>query len=155
MLLHVLLPLFLGTMIYLLFRTTSLLVFDWLGFVGLLGPLMDFREFMAPVQSSLPEWFLFSLPDGLWVYSWVASMVLVWGRISGFQSGFWILIGPVLGCGSELAQYGMLLPGTFEISDLEFYLLGAFLAYHNLHQKAQATSCTTKHSTPQPLPFCS
>jgi hypothetical protein len=116
---HVLLPLFLGGVVYILWRDPNLLMFKWFGEVGL-GPAIDWlRVGTASAQTVLPHWFIYSLPDGLWVYALTALMMLVWRGVNSLPLKiFWLSLGALIGVGSELAQSAGILPGAFDAVDL-------------------------------------
>ena len=119
--LHVCLPTFIGASVYLLFRTSTLLVFKWGEAVGLHGHLMALRERVSEVQ--LPEWLLYSFPDGVWVYATTMCMLIIW---NGAPPWPWLSIGLVLAVGAELGQAVGYVQGTYEHLDILFYF-GAFL----------------------------
>ena len=139
--LHVIVPLLTGSLIYIVWRSDRLLVFHWVSAVGLTAPIEYIRESAPDVFHALPDWCLFSLPDGLWAYSFVATMTLIWGRISNATSGMWICIAPLLGCGSEVLQSCHSLPGTYESTDLVAYSAGSVLAYCFTSKKKESSSC--------------
>jgi hypothetical protein len=122
-LLHVVLPTAVGATIYLLFRTTSLLVFDWLQTLHLLPLVMVARQFCSAIR--LPEWLLYSLPDGLWVYAVTSWMILIWSRRPPMP---WLIVGVALGVGGELGQAVGMVSGTYQHLDMIFYLLGFITA---------------------------
>ena len=57
-----------GASIYLLFREKSLLMFDWLDIYFSFIDIEALRNSIKDLRPFLPEWFLYSLPDGLWVF---------------------------------------------------------------------------------------
>lgn len=119
---HVAMPTAIGAMIYVLFRSTSLLVFDWLKTLGLLQLNLHLREMCSGIR--LPDWLLYSLPDGLWVYAVTSWMILIWASKPPLP---WLLVGVALGFGGEIGQFIGIVPGTYQHLDLIFYALG-FLA---------------------------
>ena len=139
--LHVIIPLLTGSLIYLVWRSDQLLAFRWMTTVGLTIPLEFIREAAPDVFHFLPHWCLFSLPDGLWAYSFVATMTLIWGRISNVTTGMWIGVAPMLGCGSEILQSCHCLPGTYETADLVAYSAGAVSAYYFIVKKKERLPC--------------
>lgn len=118
------LSLILGTAIYLLFRASSLKIFNWLEILTIDFRSSDIRNFSISYIEKLPNWFLFSLPDGLWIFSYVCLMVCIWNFKFNYQSIFWICIIPIIAISSELGQAINLVKGTFDILDLVFYILG-------------------------------
>jgi len=124
-LLNVILPLFLGGAIYLFLRSESLIMFDWIKFLGLKDGLDVLRENIISIKFLLPDWVLFSLPDALWVYSFTSVLIIIWNsdiNVLIFLLSFPLIAGP----GVEFLQFLNLFEGTFDFSDLLLTLL-AFL----------------------------
>lgn len=130
--LHVLLPVLAGGLIYICWRDADLFMFRWFGAAGLGTLVNDLRAAVAGAQPGLPRWFLYCLPDGLWVYALTAFMMHVWGgaRSSVLAIG-WISLGLVIGAGSELGQLAGIVPGGFDRVDLFFSVFAAGLAIFN------------------------
>jgi len=106
--LHVCLPTVIGASVYVLFRTSTLLVFKCIEAVGLYGHVIALREGVSHVR--LPEWFLYSFPDGAWVYATTMWMVIIW---NGAPPWPWLSIGLVLAVGAELGQAAGCVQGTY------------------------------------------
>jgi hypothetical protein len=128
MCIHVILPLVAGILIYVLWRSPSLLVFDWLEMIGLQPAAVLVRELAAPFEPSIPPWVLFNLPDGLWTYSMASAVLLTWQNRSGRGWIGWYAAAATLPIAGEIAQMFGLLPGTYEAMDLLFDGLGSVLA---------------------------
>lgn len=125
---HSLIPIIFGASIYILFRSTDLLVFKWFSNLGMLNKVITYREFVSPISIYLPNWFKYSLPDGLWAYSFSASLLLCWkdhikiGKIFFLIPFFCSIV-------LELFQGLKFFPGTFDLVDLMFSGLGLKLSY--------------------------
>ena len=119
--------LLLGGLIYILFRQETLQMFGWFDSINLLGIISELRELTIPMKKYLPEWFIYSLPDGLWVFSYVSGLMLVWDNHINKSNFFWIILIPFLSLSSESFQFYNLIPGTFDLMDMTFYLIGAVL----------------------------
>lgn len=115
---HVFLPLFLGGFVYILFRSESLLMFKWFHLLGADELIHGWRIQAAQYRNSIPEFILFSIPDGVWVYSLTVFMGALWHNASLPARFFWVSIGPLLGIGGELGQILGFVPGTFDYNDL-------------------------------------
>lgn len=115
-LLNVFLPTVVGTAVYVGWRSTNLLVFKWLEIVGLTG-------FVMRPSWQLPEWALYSLPDGCWVYATTSWLLLIWGRIT-----VWAWLAVIMAIGSEFGQLMGFVPGTYQTLDVIFYSLGFLLS---------------------------
>jgi hypothetical protein len=127
-LVHILLPILIGGLIYILWRKPTLLIFLWYDFVGLDGIVAQLRSSTQTYYTFLPEWFLFCLPDGLWVYAMTSFMAGLWVGSPKPYSLFWISLAPSLAIGSELGQLLGFVQGTYETADIMFYLAGFILA---------------------------
>jgi len=130
MLLHVALPMLAGGLIYVCWRDPGLMMFKWFRALGWEPIILQLRLATAAGTTTLPFWFVYSLPDGLWVYALSAFMGHVWsGSRATIVRFAFLSAGPVLGVGSELGQLARLVPGSFDWTDLVFYLAAGALAF--------------------------
>lgn len=87
----------------------------------------------------MPGWFLYSLPDGLWIFSYICLILYIWKNTLTKQNLIWIFIIPFIAVFSEFAQLFKIIPGKFDNIDLLFYTLGLLLPliifYKNLKFK--------------------
>lgn len=130
-LIHVLIPLLIGGLIYLLFRNESLLMFKWFDNLGLLEQIKELRAAISPVKSILPNWIYYSLADGLWTYAFVSAYLIY------YKVDYWLLLPFLLSIGVEILQYFQLFQGTFDVLDLVCCIVGytlPFLLLKNYHQ---------------------
>ena len=108
--------LFIGGLIYLLFRTRNLIMFlfipsaisDWFGKVSL---FLDWN---------IPDWVNYSLPDGLFSISYICIMSALWSDNHKTKK-VWVLSLPISLILGELLQLFNLAPGTFDYIDLIFF----------------------------------
>ena len=128
LILHVVLPIFVGTCIYIGWHSPSLLVFRWIEFSGL-------EPFIIRPSVELPNWMLYSLPDGCWVYAATSLMLLVWNRFVP-----WVWLSVVLAVASEVGQATGYVTGTFDWRDIYFYV-GSFLIAGELHAQTRSINC--------------
>lgn len=118
-----------GGLIYILFRTSTLKMFTWCESIGLWSLTTALRKLTFPFAPKMPEWVLFSLPDGLWIFSYVSLMLFIWNNTVSLKNLFWILIIPFLAISSEIGQGPGLIPGTFDFADLLLYIFGMTLPF--------------------------
>ena len=118
-----------GTLIYLLFRVSTLKVFSWLNFLGIDFVNNDLRKKSINYMPKIPDWFIFSLPDGIWIFSYVLVMISIWNFTLNKKSIFWMTIIPLVAIFSEIFQIFGFIPGTFDFVDLSFYILGFILPF--------------------------
>lgn len=103
-------------MLYLTFRSTELNMFRLYEHAG---PWVEsLRSWGDTID--IPEWIRFSLPDGLWLLSYLLLVDAIW---NGFNkvSAVWYLIIPGVAFGSELAQLFWGFTGTYDPMDLVCY----------------------------------
>ena len=111
---NVILPLLIGGVIYISFRSVSIRMFDWFDKLGIQVIISSLREFLHPFKKNIPNWVYFSLPDGLWVYSFSSTYMLIWKK--QFKVALaWLVIPFMFGCGIEIAQLFKIFPGTFDV----------------------------------------
>lgn len=88
------------------------------------------QEFLPLFNSSkIPKWFMYNLPDGLWLYSLLCLMTLIWqnDQLSRYII-IWTFLVVILSFVLEILQGLHRIPGTFDWGDLTAYLC-AFLIW--------------------------
>lgn len=124
---HVIMPLLLGGLIYISFRSTSLRMFNWFEWSKIDFVTSLIRYLIYPLKKYLPLWFYFSLPDGLWVYSFSSALLIYWNN--DFQKvNYWLLIPFLSGILIEILQGFKFFSGTFDFLDLFFSAFGLLLS---------------------------
>jgi hypothetical protein len=122
------LTLFIGGMIYLLLRPDYLLMFSWLEFFGV-GKMVDLLRSESMVfHRALPNWVIYSLPQGLWAFSGVLYFDSVWKRPEAGHR-VWILTFVVTALWAEVGQYMGYLPGHFGVYDFTVLTTSIGLAF--------------------------
>lgn len=100
-------PVFCGIIIYTLFR----------GF-HFVDPA-EKKFYLYPAR--LPALLKYNLPDGLWLYSLISAVTIIWkGNYSAYFS-WWLLHAIVLTNLTEIFQSLHFIPGTFDWNDLLAY----------------------------------
>ena len=97
-------------------------MFDWFDFIGFSEIILDVRELFLEILF-LPNWFYYSLPDGLWTYAFTSSFIIIWG-INNPVLKYWLVIPFILSLVPEILQLFNLFPGTFDLNDLIFMSIG-------------------------------
>ena len=114
-----------GLTIYLVLRHTSSPFYNLAVQLGWSESLDSVRNVMSPIH--MPVWFVYSLPDGLWMFSFVLFMMAVWDfRFSG-TAKIWILTSVCLGLSFEICQAFIKGMGAFDWMDMIFLSAGAFI----------------------------
>jgi len=110
-----------GIGIYILFRNTNMLLFQWI-------PILNFiNNIYFPMEHSIfSSILLFNLPDALWFLSGLFFIRFLW-----FYNGRWqkkyILCFYLIAIIIETTQIFDFIPGTFDIYDLLFIGIIAFV----------------------------
>lgn len=134
----VILPITIGCSIYTCYRPTSLRIYNWYKFIGLEDKILYLRATSAPLKQYLPDWVIYCLPNGLWVYAYTAYMLLVWRRGSTAKlNSVWPHLGIMLGLASEIFQIFGVIHGTFDIFDCSTYILFYFIALIMIRHKSE------------------
>jgi hypothetical protein len=115
------LPVFIGGLTYAMFRSSHLAMFGWFDAFGLRPTVLYLREIGSPYRSRLPDLFLFSLPNGLWLLSYCLLLCLVWRDGARRVGMAWVGTLYALAIGSECLQFAGLLRGTFDWTDVAAY----------------------------------
>lgn len=118
--------LFVGGMIYIIFRSESLLMFTCLNKVGALEAIQSLRKLGA--EYAVSDWIKYSLPDGLWLFSYMFLIDTIWGGKISLSYYFFLWVQPTIAVVSEVLQVFGWLPGVFDILDLVCYV-GAVVVF--------------------------
>lgn len=110
--------LFFGSLIYILYRPTTLIMFHWADGLAINNHVAVARSFAQIHTHHLSEWVVFSLPFGLWVMSYQFFIASIWSCSSQPAYRYWVFVVPVCAVLSELGQALSLVPGRFDIVDL-------------------------------------
>ena len=106
-----------GGCIYLMQRTTGLLMFRIIDFLRLTDVVATLRAYAM----QWPEFVVFSLPGGLWSASYVLLADAVFAGQSNLIRLSWGSLIPMIGVVSELLQALGLCPGTADWQDAVCY----------------------------------
>ncbi len=107
-----------GSLLYICFRTESLLMFQWADALGVIENVHYMRALTEGIGRRLPRWTIDSLPFSLWVISYMFSIGAVWEGSRLPARLIWLTIVPIMSISSEIAQAVHLVPGTFDWADL-------------------------------------
>lgn len=108
-----------GALIYLVSRTNDIYLNQAIALSGTRNLLQPFLSFVH-----MPHWMIYSLPDGLWMFSLTMIMLYIWNFKLTRQSFPWLLTSLCCGIGFELLQKFHYVFGTFDFLDLVTILIG-------------------------------
>lgn len=130
--LHIILPIFVGSVIYVLFREKTLLMFDWFSYLKLDFIIDSLRNNFYGYRIYIPKSILFSLPDALWVYSFTMFLSIYFKNRILLSM---IFIGSII---TEILQLWFVI-GTFDIYDVVYmfalYLVAMYFIKKNEEEK--------------------
>jgi len=119
--------LLLGGIIYILFRASEPVFFKWIPGIVSDNWFNFARHSSVSFSQSLPEWIVFSLPNGLWAFAYSLLITGIWAGSKSWLLIFWMASIPVLVLGFELLQLTGTLPGIFCIHDIAFGIAGLII----------------------------
>lgn len=119
-------PLILGITIYLLYRSRNLFYFKILHTTFLKDPILQIRTFAKIYRRFFSTWVVYSLPDGLWLFSFGAALLI--DRIFYFYNfvvftSIFIFMILIEFLQLFLGGHGTFI-GTFDKADLICFTLG-------------------------------
>ena len=116
-----------GGFIYVAFRSDSIILFSWIDYIGFTELIDNLRLKTLPYKDGVPDWVLYSLPDGLWLFSFSSAVMVIWeGEITRY-SLILLLSMLILVISLEVLQCYNIIDGTFDIIDIIFFIFGAVL----------------------------
>jgi hypothetical protein len=128
-----------GVVIYALWRPDTIRFFLWLDTIGLRHPVDNIRMYIQPLHNRIPGWIVYSLPNGLWAFSYALIITLLWRDQNSVVKYLWFGSIPLLAIGYELLQYAGVIHGVFCITDLILSVagisLGVFLGLTLTHKE--------------------
>jgi hypothetical protein len=119
-----LLAILMGGVIYILFRGSEPVFFNWIRALGLEGWLNFARSKSLSSSLHLPAWIVFSLPNGLWAFAYAFLITGIWWGTKSWLKYFWMASIPLLVLGYEILQYAGIIPGTFCMQDIALGIVG-------------------------------
>lgn len=123
------LSVFAGGLIYAFCRPGEACFPGWLGQPGLGSWIDAIRSFTLPPSAALPEWTVYSLPNGLWAFAYALVIVHIWQRRKTAMGILCLASVPVVPVAHEWMQYVQVLPGTGCLVDVLLGLFGAALGF--------------------------
>ncbi|CAM3963008.1 hypothetical protein FLCU109888_11195 [Flavobacterium cucumis] len=123
------LTILLGGFIYVFFRVESLRMFSWFNSISLTKVIITIRDYTLNYDLLIPDWVKFSLPDGLWLFSFISLILITWKNEINSSNLFWLIGLPIIALLSEIGQSISIVPGTFDWIDIAMYLTGFMLPF--------------------------
>lgn len=99
----------------------------WLSVVGLDKLFTLARQSGTSSDGFIPDWILYSLPNGFWAFAYYLLITGIWQGSSSPLRYFWFATIPILVLGFEFLQGAGIIRGIFSLMDLAFVILGMLL----------------------------
>lgn len=115
---------FTGGLIYICFRIESLKMFSWFKSINISKVITTIRNYALNYELLIPDWVKFSLPDGLWLFSFISLILITWKNEINSSNLLWLISLPIIALLSEIGQFISIIPGTFDWTDIAMYLIG-------------------------------
>ncbi|MCK5137729.1 MAG: hypothetical protein KAR19_18230 [Bacteroidales bacterium] len=116
-----------GGIIYIFLRTSEHVFDGWISTIGLDNLFSLARHHSPSLSLHLPDWIIFSLPNGLWAFAYALIITSIWLGSKSRARYFWMASIPILVLGFEVLQYVGIIRGTFCIQDIAFGMAGLTL----------------------------
>lgn len=117
---NIFLPLFIGLLIYIFFRSDNIIIVNWVikhDFWGIITRLKT--------NSNLAYGLIYCLPNALWYFSLQSYMLLIWNEEKKYKTIIFIVLF-VLVIFIEFMQKYRLIKGTFDLNDIIYILIATF-----------------------------
>lgn len=118
--------LLIGGLIYLAYRPSNLLMFDWVDALGLNQQISVLRNYFSSVV--LPDGIIYNIPSMMWLFSYMLIIDTIWGNEKKLEYHLYLYSVPVLIIIAEILQFFGLVSGTFDILDIIGYC-GAIILF--------------------------
>lgn len=119
---------FLGGMIYILWRSDTLTMFSWFNYLGISEVIGKIRIASESFSTVLPNWLVYSAPNALWFFSGIVVFDLIWNQETKMKI-LWLSLFCLLAVGSEIAQAVGIVEGTFDYQDIILMIIAGLLAF--------------------------
>lgn len=116
-----------GGLLYIIFRTDSLLMFNWFKYLAISDFIYDLRNSMIFPLSSELKTFINTAPGGFWTFSYSAFLLFIWNLEINSRNIYYYISIPAAAVLSEIFQLAGFIPGTFNYLDIISYTAGAIL----------------------------
>ncbi len=105
-----------------LFGSKRLIINEFAKYLGI--PLYHFKTYL---HFKIPDWIIYNLPDGLWVFSLTSFLLMVWNFRITFKNILWVASGFIIMVIAEFLQLFHIIRGTFDYYDLLYSFIGFIL----------------------------
>jgi len=105
---------------------------------------IDIFDIPPLIYSTPPDWIIFNLPDGLWLYALLSSIIFIWKDNHTSHFFLWLSTAILLTFLTEIMQAYRFLFGTFDWNDMLAYLIAGIVSIFPFRNKIQISFITIK-----------
>lgn len=116
-----------GGLIYILFRTDSLVMFGWFEQIRISEFIYNLRNAQLFPHISSFKTLINTIPGGLWTFSYTSFLLFIWNLEITNRNIIYFISVPIAAVASEILQLTGLIPGTFNYFDIISYIAGTIL----------------------------
>lgn len=127
-----LISIFVGSLIYILWRSDTLTMFIWFRQVRLETYVEFIRNSFGIFVVYIPNWIIYSLPNALWLFGGILVFDFIWGEKQSISKIFWITLFILVAIGSEIGQKFRIIPGTFDWKDIIWMIIAGSCAFFTI-----------------------
>ena len=113
--------------IYISFRSADMALYSWLH----IDYSNAFFNWLRIDDVLLPNWIVYNVPDGLWIFSYLLFIESIWDNSSMKWLFVWGMV--LFAYALEILQFANIFPGTGDVYDIFFFSL-AILLYLSIHK---------------------
>jgi hypothetical protein len=113
-------PIFIATLIYILFRDENIYLVSILNKGEHLSYIRKILDAWSPIKNILPEWVIYSLPDGLWSISFYSVVSIFIGKEIALTYYLILFLLIIL---LEIGQLFNFINGTYDFTDVMMYVI--------------------------------
>jgi hypothetical protein len=113
--------------IYISFRGADMALYSWLH----IDYSNAFFNWLRIEDIYLPNWMVYNVPDGLWLFSYLLFIESIWDNSSMKWLFVWGMV--LFAYALEILQFANIFLGTGDVCDIFFYSL-AILLYLSIHK---------------------
>ncbi|MBN1634755.1 MAG: hypothetical protein JW917_11370 [Ignavibacteria bacterium] len=116
-----------GGLIYILFRTDSLVMFGWFEQLRVSEFIYHIRDADLFPQINSFKTLINTVPGGLWTFSFTSFLLFIWNLEITNRNIIYFISVLSAAVASEILQLTGLIPGTFNYFDIISYIAGTIL----------------------------
>ena len=124
-----------GGFLYIGWRDEVPALIYWLNGAGFENIIHGIRLYTSSITIILPDWVIYSLPQGLWAFALGTMISFIWSGQKSFISYLWYCTALMIPILWEALQFFQIIAGTFCKIDLGLGVVGVLCGFMIIHFK--------------------